>query len=329
MKIQWRVLAMPLVLMALALTMVLPAHSFLPQGSGIGSTFVPSAWTTLPIPWVINPSTTGANIVGTVPVTTVINNAFDSWHNAPDTTIATTNVGTSGITDANNVPAGTNLICFICTGLNFNGDDGTLGLTLTTYGGSGQITQASIFFNPAPGVSGTPICWVTDGTTPCPSGDTPQDLQTVATHEIGHFFGLDHSAIVRAVMFPYAPTVLTTLSFDDVAAISFLYPNSAPQVQTGSISGQVTLSGTGVFGAHVFANSTSNVNPFGAFINIRKSPIGTLTFPDGTYTITGLPVDSYLVIAEPLDGPVTDSNVSWGAEWGQGSVQTDFTTRWH
>jgi hypothetical protein len=54
-----------------------------------------------------------------------------------------------------------------------------------------------------------------------------------------------------------------------------------------------------------------------------------LTFPDGTYLITGLPPDSYVVIAEPLDGPVTDSNVDWASAWGKTAVQSNFTTRWH
>ena len=157
-------------------------------------------------------------------------------------------------------------------------------------------------------------------------GGTGQNLQTVATHEIGHFFGLDHSAVVRAVMFPFAPDILTTLSYDDVAGISSLYPQGTPDVATGSISGKVRLSGSSVFGAHVFANSTTSALPFA---NVRKTPIGTLTLTDGSYTIRGVPPDSYLVVAEPLDLPVTDSDVSWASEFNQAKVQTNFTTRWH
>ena len=50
----------------------------------------------------------------------------------------------------------------------------------------------------------------------------------MATHEVGHFFGLDHSAVISAVMYPAAPTLLTTLSYDDVAGIASLYPKSTP-----------------------------------------------------------------------------------------------------
>ena len=83
-----------------------------------------------------------------------------------------------------------------------------------------------------------------------------------------------------------------------------------------------------MFGAHVFANSTTTTNAYGGF-NIRKSPIGILTLTDGSYTISQVPPDSYLVIAEPLDLPVSNSDVSWAAEFGKGAVQTNFTTRWH
>ena len=127
-------------------------------------------------------------------------------------------------------------------------------------------------------------------------------------------------------MYPFAPDQLTTLSYDDVAGISSLYPKSTPDVATGSISGKVTLNGSAVFGAHVFANPTTSATPLS---NVRKTPIGTLTLPDGTYTITGLPPDSYDVLAEPLDLPVSDSDVSWASEFNKSSVQTNFTSRWH
>jgi hypothetical protein len=38
---------------------------------------------------------------------------------------------------------------------------------------------------------------------------------------------------------------------------------------------------------------------------------------------------TFLVVAEPLDGPVLDGNVNWAADFGLGSVQTNFTTRFH
>jgi hypothetical protein len=325
-KAQWLLFTLPLVAFAILLVHVVPAYSFLPETTLVGGNAVGDHWNTLPVNWVINP-TRSPIVVGATSVTTIITNSFATWQNAPNTSVSVAAAGTSTITN-DQVPAGTNLVCFVCnsTNLNFT-TDGTLALTVTSSTG-GIISQANIFFNPAPGN----LCFATDtATTTCPtSTDTVQDLQTVATHEMGHFFGLDHSGVVRATMFPFAPPIETHLSFDDVAGISDLYPVTTPTVPTGRISGTVTLAGTGtaVFGAHVAANSTTASNAFSAFGNIRKSPIGTLTAPDGTYTITGLPADSYLVTAEPLDGPENASDVEWGTTFGQ-TVQTNFTTRWH
>ena len=302
-----------------------PAHSFVPE---LTSSHL-DAWSlnAFPIQWSINP-TTGSNISGSGSVTTVIQNSFAAWINAPNTSLPVTQGADSTITKETTSPNNLNLICFVCSDVNFGGSE-TLAETITTtadaagqndfHGGTsqfaGQLLKADIVFNPAVKFD--------------KGGGTGQDLQTVATHEIGHFFGLDHSAVTRATMFPFAPNVLLSLSYDDVAGISSLYPQSAPDVATGSITGTVRLGGSGVFGAHVFANSTSSANPFSAFPNIRKTPIGTLTLTDGSYSITGVPADSYVVIAEPLDQPVTDSDVSWASEFGKGSVQTNFTTRWH
>jgi hypothetical protein len=52
------------------------------------------------------------------------------------------------------------------------------------------------------------------------------DVETVALHEIGHTFGLDHSDITGSIMYPYYGGIQTTLHQDDIAGSSFLYPTT-------------------------------------------------------------------------------------------------------
>lgn len=310
------VVFMTVALAAFALLHAAPAHSYLPMGSAPGGVFVAQHWLSTPIPIEISTNTTGAKLQGSVSFQTTIQNSLASWNLAPNFQSPLGSVTTSNT----QTPDGSNLICFCTSGGVFNQNDGTLAVTITTFSGS-QITAASIFFNPTP----TGVCFVTDNSSCTTGSDFAQDLQTVATHEIGHFIGLDHSAVVRATMYPFAPAKETQLSWDDVAGASLLYPKPAADVATGGISGSIALTGA-VFGAHVFANPQGSNNPFGAF-PIRKTPVGMLTDLSGNYTIQGLPPDDYEVFAEPLDGPVSNGNVDWASDFGVGAVQTGFTTR--
>jgi hypothetical protein len=316
------VVCMAVTLAAFTLLHAVPAHSYLPMGSAPGGVFAPAHWQSTPIPIEIstNVSGVGTKLQGSTSFLTVIQNSLASWNLAPNFQSPLGAVTTSNVL----APDNSNLICFCTSGVVFNQNDGTLALTVTTFSG-GQITAASIFFNPNP----TGVCFATDiNVNSCANGtDFVQDLQTVATHELGHFIGLDHSAVVRATMYPFAPARETQLSWDDVAGASLLYPKPAADVATGGISGTVSLTGV-VFGAHVYANPEGSNDPFGAF-SIRKTPIGMLTDLSGNYTITGLPPDNYEVIAEPLDGPVLNGNVEWAPDFGVSAVEADFTTRFH
>ncbi|HEV8524076.1 MAG TPA: matrixin family metalloprotease [Terriglobales bacterium] len=328
---------------ALVLAIALPAWPYLlefTRPAGGGTPQQPDHWDFgaggFTVEWNLNPGSAGSNVVGSRTVDQVIQASFNAWTSAPNTSLP---IG-RGANSTKTAPAfdGVNVIAFTCSSsCDFTQEAETLAVAFTvvsdqvgeaTMHGTttsqfvGQILDSDIFFNPS-------VCYTTGsgGTCPTPS-QTPQDMQTVAMHEIGHFLGIDHSGVVRAVMFPFAPDVQQTLSYDDVAAVSTLYPKSPPDFNSGSIAGTVRLNGAAVFGAHVFAESTTPAQPLPA--NIRKSPVSTLTFPDGTYRITGLPPDSYTVTAEPLDLPVINADVNgYPQAFGRSTVQTNFTTRWH
>src|SRR5262249_26581515 len=110
---------------------------------------------------------------------------------------------------------------------------------------TGALLEADIFFNSAftwsVAANGEPAKW---------------DVQTIATHEIGHFSGLGHSAIgetqlmngnrrvlsTGAVMFPIAlgPGDISgrSLGPDDIAGISDIFPDDKFNDRTGSVPGQ-------------------------------------------------------------------------------------------
>ena len=304
-----------------------PAYSWLPQFTGSSNNVDHWDFASFPVLWNLNPSI-GTNVQGNRDVHAVIAASFGTWLNAPNASLSAAEGPQSSVGSEERSPSSVNLICFVCADADFTRDATTLAVTITTtadragesdgHGGTsrfaGQILKSDIIFNPNVQYS--------------TGGGSGTDLQVVATHEIGHFFGLDHSAVVRAVMFPFASD-LTTLSYDDVAAISTVYPGTSQSFVPTSISGRVAFTnGQGVFGAHVFAESTTGNLPIGG--NIRKTPISTVTAPDGSYTIKGLPGDVYTVTAEPLDDPVTKSDIgSYPSAFGQSTLQTNFTTRWH
>ena len=274
-----------------------------------------------PLVWRMNP-TKGANVTGAREQADVLRQSFQAWQSL---TTATISFSEGAPTDAG-VKPGFDQINLVTTNLSASDySSSALGLTLVfafDVGGPafvdefsrpvefpGQIVEADVMFNP--GVLFTTETGVVSNR---------YDLQSVATHEIGHFLGLDHTSLVSSTMFPTLGTGFNyakTLSADDIAGVSTIYP-SASFATKGKITGTVrTTANAAVYGAIVVA------------VNANGQPVASsITNPSGQYTIEGLDAGVYTVYAEPLDQPITVDNVSTLTRIYAGQVvNTNFTTR--
>jgi hypothetical protein len=193
----------------------------------------------------------------------------------------------------------------------------------------GQILDADIYFNPSDSNTtyATPQALVT---TP-----TAYDLESLLTHELGHFLGFSHSAVWSAIMFPFAPapgTIAGTrptaqqpdapLADDDRTGLRVLYPDPADTVHLGSIQGRILPASplalpasppgvTGVFGAQVVAVDAASGAVAGATIGGWSCAAPGPAQFNGTYEIDSLVVGhSYTVYAEALNGAVDPSQIS-------------------
>jgi hypothetical protein len=186
---------------------------------------------------------------------------------------------------------------------------------------TGEIIESDVFFNSS-------FPWSTA------AGGDPNgiDLQSVATHEIGHFVGLGHSALgetellaeerrrvlaTAAVMFPIAfgrgNIADRELQPDDIAGVSDLYPDGEFRARTGAARGRVQRGGRGVLGAHVVAFNPRTGDLVGGFALNQ----------DGEFQIAGLTPGEHIIRVEPLDDADIESFFS------ARGVDVDFQVTFH
>jgi hypothetical protein len=193
---------------------------------------------------------------------------------------------------------------------------------------AGQILDAdTLFCNTGEVTFATPAALVTS------QAAGAFDLESLLTHELGHWMGLDHSALIRAMMFPFAPppgqflgsrpTAQTPdgpLSDDDRTGIRALYPDPNDTLNIGAIRGQIlpanpfalaTLpapstgsSVTGMVGAQVVAlDSDTGAIVAGVFSAGGCNAASPPAQFDGSYDLERLPVGrNYNLYVEPLVG---------------------------
>jgi hypothetical protein len=156
-------------------------------------------------------------------------------------------------------------------------DQGAAAITSYTYDTkSGRMLDADIAIDPS----------LFDGS---------MNAQMALQHEVGHALGLDHSAVLSSIMYPYVGggSEPSEFEMDDRISIANIYPRSDQTLNGATLSGRVMGDHGGIFAAQVVA------------VNDNGQPVGSvLTNAAGEFSLAALPAGRYRLYAEPLDGPV-------------------------
>jgi hypothetical protein len=265
------------------------AHAYMKIGVEVDGRAQDLKWTRLPVRYFV--SNLDAEGVSAPQLATVAQASFAAWAKV------------SGISLAGEFVGMTNAVPFVDDNLSVIGFQSrpelerTLGATTFGFDNvTGQLIEADIFLNSA-----------FDWSVASAGQSGRYDVQSTLTHEIGHLFGLSHSALgetelrasggrrvlaAQSIMFPvaFAPGSIEdrTLKADDIAGVRDLYSTAR---QYGQIAGRVTLQGVGLFGAHVTAMNTST-----------GMLVASFSLDDtGDFVIGGLDPGLYVLRAEPLD----------------------------
>ncbi len=201
---------------------------------------------------------------------------------------------------------------------------------------AGQILDADIAFRPDGQAT-----FATPAALASPQAPGAYDLESLLAHELGHFFGMDHSGVRRAVMFPFAPAPGTflgdrptpqapdgPLADDDRTGLRALYPDPNDTVDVGVISGRILPANpfavaaalpsspgrflTGIFGTEVVALDAETGAVVAATLGgWACDPANPPAVFDGSFLLERLPAPrNYKIYVEPFDGLVQEGDIS-------------------
>lgn len=278
----------------LALAALVPAHVCLVNPSN----GVALHWLD-PDPISIVIQATGSDDIPDGSHTTAIRNAIATWNAAPGSAarlVENTSPAQRARTDWRSDSVHLVLFDEVNESGYFPGGCGVVAITPVWFTSSGAITDADVLFN------GRGFRFTTAG------APGRYDVQDVVTHELGHFFGLDHSGWAGATMYPYVdPTVLLhrSLSQDELHGMRQFYAAGVGAQIHGALEHP---NGSSVRGAQVVALDSTG----------RPCAAG-LSSSAGLWRIYGLEPDNYTLYATPVDEPVSGGNFGAGH-----SVQIDF-----
>ena len=277
-------------------------------------------WASSDIAWSLNPSVSSNNVFsasGTVAneaaLKTALAAAFTTWSSASYNSTPMNTLAFAEESDNSNA--------------NFNGADCLNSVGFTVALPTGVIAETAEMYQYSPSAGFSYTCTAAPTQRSCPyeacisdadvefstnvafstysgSPSNDFDLQSVATHEIGHMIGLDHSGIAHAIMYPYGDTAQfsgthQSLWIDDEIGSATLYPNSSILPFLGEIAGKVTVANSAAFGVHVLAVNTASGNAI----------TDTLSDSGGNYHLRVVQ-GNYYVLAVPLGTTTSGSNAN-------------------
>lgn len=215
-----------------------PSPNFQPTGDACWVKGIPVWWKDSCVAYEVE--ATGGKNLPLDEVSQIAASSFEAW------TTAQCGGGTitMAITRGNPVPQSCTMVGYVKGAKNnvneivfhddvwpYNDGINTIALTTLTFNAdTGQILDADIELNSASGMI----------TTSAPTATT-FDLQSVLTHETGHFFGLAHSGHTEATMYSmYKPasTSMRVLATDDVSGICAIYGTNERPTAMGAVSSE-------------------------------------------------------------------------------------------